>query len=253
MNGTVLRIEKCSIHDGDGLRTVVFLKGCMLRCDWCAAPESQEAEIAHGYGKIMSVAEVMNEVAKDEVFYFHSNGGLTISGGEPLFQPDFTLDLLRSCKKIGINTAIETAAYGDYQTIEKLLPHLDMIYADIKHIANDEHVKHIGVPNDMILDNIRHIAHSFSNLRVRIPLIPSFNMAESQIRDIARFCKSLNNLEFVEFLPFHRLGIGMYLRLGRESPPYRPPTKEEIIEAKEIFLCEAPSVIIKEQNRALLR
>jgi len=245
MIGTVLRIKKCSIHDGDGLRTVVFLKGCMLRCDWCAAPESQEAEIIHGYGKIMSVAEVMNEIAKDEIFYFHSNGGLTISGGEPLFQPDFTLALLSSCKKVGINTAIETAAYGDYQTIEKLLPYLDVIYVDIKHMVNEEHIKHTGVPNNMILDNIRRISRSFSNLRLRIPLIPNVNMDKGQIRDIARYCKSLDNLELVEFLPYHRLGIGMYLRLGRKDPTYRLPNKEEISEVKKIFCNEAPEVILQ--------
>ena len=245
MIGTVLRIDKCSIHDGDGLRTVVFLKGCMLRCTWCAAPESQEAEIIHGCGKIMSVAEVMNEVAKDEIFYFHSNGGVTISGGEPLLQPDFTLALLRSCNKVGINTAIETTAYGDYHTIEEMLSYLNVIYVDIKHMVNDEHIKHTGVSNNMILDNIRRISRSFSNLRVRIPLIPNVNMDKYQIKDIARYCKSLDNLEFVEFLPYHRLGIGMYPGLGRKVPSYRPPSKEEIDEVKKIFCIEAPEVILR--------
>ena len=249
MIGTVLRIEKCSIHDGDGLRTVVFLKGCKLRCDWCSTPESQDSEVVHGYGKIMSVAEVMDEIVKDEIFYFHSNGGVTISGGEPLFQPDFTLSLLRECKNIGINTAIETAANGDYQTIEKLLPYLDVIYADIKHIANDKHMKHTGVPNNMILDNIKRIARNFDNLRVRIPLIPNVNMEEGQIRDIARYCKSLNSLEFVEFLPYHRLGNETYMRLGREAPSYRQPSKKEIDEAKDIFHNEAPEIILQTNVR----
>ena len=245
MIGTVLRIEKCSIHDGDGLRTVVFLKGCKLRCSWCSTPESQESEAVQGFGKIMSVSEVMDEIVKDEIFYFHSNGGVTISGGEPLFQPDFTLDLLRKCKKNGINTAIETAAYGDYQTIEKLLSYLDVIYVDIKHMVNDEHIKHTGVPNNMILDNIKRIAHSFSNLRVRIPIIPNVNMGEGQIRDFARYCKSLNSLEFVELLPFHRFGSETYMRLGRKAPTYRSPSKEEIVEAKRIFLNEAPKIILQ--------
>ena len=112
--GRVLRIEKTSIHDGEGLRTVVFLKGCPLRCKWCSTPESQRMEIEKGYGKDMTVEEVVKEICKDEIFFFHSGGGVTISGGEVLMQADFAKEILISCMEQGIPTAIETSLYSSY-------------------------------------------------------------------------------------------------------------------------------------------
>jgi pyruvate formate lyase activating enzyme len=243
ITGTVLRIEKCSIHDGDGLRTVVFLKGCPLSCDWCAAPESQDIK-TQGFGSVMSAAQVLVEIAKDEIFYFHSNGGLTISGGEPLFQPEFTHVLLRESRKNGINTAIETCAYGDFSIIEKLLPYLNVLYADIKHLRDEEHIRHTGVSNSIILENIRRIAHNFSGLRIRIPLIPGVNMDEDQIKAAAGFCKSLERLELVEFLPYHRLGSETYRRLGRKVPAYQPPDKTMLAGARDIFSRAAPGITL---------
>lgn len=112
--GRVLRIEKTSIHDGEGLRTVVFLKGCPLRCKWCSTPESQRMEIEKRYGKDMTVEEVVKEICKDEIFSFHSGGGVTISGGEVLMQADFAKEILISCMEQRIPTAIETSLYSSY-------------------------------------------------------------------------------------------------------------------------------------------
>ena len=245
IQGKVLRVEKCSIHDGDGLRTVVFLKGCPLRCAWCASPESQESDFSFGYGKMMSAAELAAEIVKDEIFYFHSGGGLTLSGGEPLLQSDFCEAVLAHCKKLGINTAMETCAYGDYQAIEKLLPHLDTIYADIKIIDNIEHIKWTGASNETILYNISRLSQDyFGRLRIRIPLVPSINIDDNAIRAAAEFCKSLNKLDFVELLPYHRLGIETYLKLDRDYPlaNIMPPNPEIMERAKAIFTQLAPGV-----------
>ena len=243
--GRVLRIEKGAIHDGDGLRTVVFLKGCPLRCAWCASPDSQDAEFSEGYGLAMTAAEVLSEITKEEIFYFHSSGGVTISGGEPLEQADFTLALVSGCAKIGINTAIETCAYGGYSAIEKLLPHLNVIYADLKLMDDTQHIKHTGVSNKTILENVRRIASEFAGkLRIRIPLVPSINMDDGQIKAAANFCKDLARLDFVEFLPYHRLGIDTYRKLGREFllSGIIPPDKEAVEKAKSVFREATPGV-----------
>jgi pyruvate formate lyase activating enzyme len=194
----------------------------------------------------MTVAKVFNEIAKEEIFYFHSGGGVTISGGEPLMQSDFTLALIRQCKKMGINTAIETSAYGDFSVIEKLLPYLDVIYADLKLMDDEQHIKQTGVSNETILKNIKRIActaEEFSGkLRIRIPLIPTVNMEDEQIRAAAGFCQSLlrlnlSKLDFVEFLPYHGLGVGTYEKLGRKFllDGITPPDEESVERVKEVF------------------
>lgn len=242
ISGEVLRIEKCSIHDGDGLRTVVFLMGCPLRCLWCSTPESWQP----GYGKVMDTAEVMKEIAKDEIFYFHSGGGVTLSGGEPLCQPSFAARLLEECKKQGLHTAIETGMSADYECIEALLPWLDLIYADLKHINPDMHKKYTGMTNEGILRNIKSVAGSGfgGKLRIRIPMIPGINTAEENIKKTAEFCGTLAGLDYAELLPYHRLGVETYRRLGivYPLPDVAPPTAEDLDAARDIFRIAAPNV-----------
>ena len=134
--GMVLRIEKSSIHDGDGFRTVVFLKGCPLNCQWCSTPESQSLEVEKAgdrvYGNYMTVEEVMREVRKDSLFYFHSGGGMTLSGGELLSQPEFSLAILKNSRMECINTAVETSFYAPWKTIDKILPFVNTLFVDLK-------------------------------------------------------------------------------------------------------------------------
>jgi len=243
--GRILQIEKCSIHDGDGLRTVVFLKGCPFRCAWCAAPESQDSEFNFGYGRLMSSAELISEIAKDEIFYFHSGGGVTISGGEPLLQVGFCEAVLRECKSMGINTAIETCAFGSYGNLEKLLPHLDIVYADIKLMDNKEHIKWTGASNETVLSNIRCMSENFSGkLRIRLPLVPTVNMNENFLKSAAEFCKGLAKLDLVELLPYHRLGLESYRKLGRENSLANviPPGREAMEKARTVFSQLAPDI-----------
>ena len=238
LTGRVLRIERGSIHDGDGLRTVVFLKGCSLRCAWCAAPESQSFEFEFGYGSFMTVSDVVSEIAKDEIFFFHSGGGVTISGGEPLEQAEFCASILKECKEMGIHTAIETSAFGEYRNIEIMMPYLDLIYADIKLMDDNEHIRWVGASNETILSNIRRISQDFAGkLRIRLPLIPTININDSFIQTAAEFCKSLEKLDSVEFLPYHRLGADTYRKLGRENPmgDVMPPDEATVENAKKLF------------------
>lgn len=224
VRGRIFDIQKYSIHDGPGIRTIVFLKGCALRCRWCCNPESQEFEIQNmifggkekTVGRDVTVGEVMEEIKKDMPYYRRSGGGVTLSGGESLLQEEFATALLRMCHRNGINTAIETTGYASFEVIERYLPHLDYILMDIKHMNSQKHREFTTKPNELILENARKIAESGANLTVRVPVIPGFNNTKEEIAAIAEFAKSLKGVEHLHLLPYHRLGEDKYDGLGRE-------------------------------------
>ena len=236
IRGMVLRIERSSIFDGDGFRTVVFLKGCPLRCQWCSTPEGQSFQIEHTehntYGRVMTVEEVMKEIRKDTPFFFHSGGGMTVSGGEILAQPDFTLALLRAARSECINTAIETTFFAHWPVIEPILPYVNTAFVDIKLFNREQHKHYCGVDNQIILENVlqtNHVEKPF-RLIVRVPVIPGINDTEEEITQIGQFCAGLRHLQHVQLLPYHRLGTDTYRKLGR---PYlladvRSPAAEHI-------------------------
>ena len=216
--GSVLRIEKTSIYDGEGLRTVVYLKGCPLRCQWCSTPESQSQRIEKGFGQVMTTKEVMKEIEKDVVFFFHSQGGMTISGGEALIQPDFVRELLQESMYSGINTTLETSFYVDYQAILKVAPYLNSIYVDIKLFDSTKHKQSTGVSNQLILQNIEKFVRDFPEcpLHIRVPVIPTINLDKAELLNIASFVAGLPSVEELELLPYHRYGLQSYQQLGRD-------------------------------------
>ncbi|BFL47744.1 glycyl-radical enzyme activating protein [Lactonifactor longoviformis] len=289
----ILRIEKLSPNDGKGLRTVVFFKGCPLRCRWCSTPESQKMEqelyyrqakcrgcgkcvsscpqkalsldesanrikrddnkctkclicakvcpsnAAGVYGQVMTVEQVMKIILRDEVYYYHSGGGVTLSGGDVLCQAEFARDLLSLCKDAGIHTMAELDMYGDYSRIAMLLPYLDEFYADIKIMDGKIHKQYTGVDNHLILENIKK-ASKFSRpgaLHIRVPLIWNINDNPENISETAEYCKALASCEELEFLPYHRLGESTYEYLGRgyTMSDLKPMTFEEAYE-KVAFL-----------------
>lgn len=243
LRGTVLRIERSSIHDGEGFRTVVFLKGCPLRCQWCSTPESLSFKIEHTadytYGKMMTVEEVMKEVRKDIPFFFHSGGGMTLSGGELLAQSDFSLTLLQAAKSECINTAIETSFYGPWTAIQPILSFVDTAFADIKMFDPEQHKHYCGVDNQIIFDNLLQTNETEKPFRlvIRIPIIPNINDAKEELEQIGKFCAKLRHLHHVQLLPYHRLGTDTYKKLER---PYlltdvRPPSAEHMLRCQEIM------------------
>lgn len=154
----VLRIERSSIHDGSGFRTVVFLKGCPMRCQWCSTPESQSfveetAKDGTVYGTRMTVEQVIREVRKDSLFYFISAGGLTLSGGEILAQPEFSLALLKNAKMECFRTAVETSFIAPWEKIQPMLPYIDTAYVDLKVFDPKRHKEYCGISNERILKN----------------------------------------------------------------------------------------------------
>lgn len=245
--GRIFDIQRYSIHDGPGIRTIVFLKGCVLRCRWCCNPESQnydiETMIVHGkpktIGQDITVKEVMETVEKDRQYYRRSGGGLTLSGGESLCQPEFARDLLRAAKENGINTAMESMGCASYETIEKILPYLDTYLMDIKHTNPAKHKEFTGRSNELMLENAKKIAASgMTNLVIRVPVIPGFNDRVDEIESIARFAGSLLGVNKIHLLPYHRLGQDKYEGLGREylMGDVLPPTNEKMETLRQVVL-----------------
>ncbi len=237
--GRIFDVQRYSIHDGPGIRTIVFLKGCVLRCRWCCNPESQEFAIQtmkiHGEDRIMgrdvTVREMIELVEKDRPYYYRSGGGLTLSGGECLCQPEFSRDLLRAAKERGINTAIESMACAPYEKIEMLLPYLDTYLMDIKHTSPSKHREFTGRSNELMMENARNVALSGqTRLVIRVPVVPAFNDTIEEIQGIAGFAATLPGVKEIHLLPYHRLGQDKYEGLGR---PYlmegiEPPAMEKM-------------------------
>lgn len=244
VKGRIFDIQQFSTHDGPGIRTIVFLKGCLLRCRWCCNPESQAYEIQNMtrggktelVGRDVTVKEVFDVIKKDLNYYRRSGGGLTLSGGETLCQADFALALLRTCKDFGINTAIETTLCVPFDMIEPLIPYIDTFLVDIKHMNSAKHEEFTTMKNELILQNARRVSALAKRFVVRVPVIPGFNDTNEEIAEIAKFAASLPNVKEINLLPYHRLGYDKYVGLGREYKmgDVLPPTKEKMLELKEI-------------------
>lgn len=217
----VFNIQHYSLHDGPGIRTTVFLKGCPLRCRWCCNPESQEFEKDVDQIeqlKTMSIDEIIREVEKDEVFYRYGGGGLTISGGEPLAQGTFLIELLKEARKHYLSTAIETSGYGQKDILLEAAEYLDTVYFDVKSLNTEKHLEWTGVSNDIILDNLQDLVKTYGpklNIIVRTPVIPGFNDSEEDIKKIKHFLTSIGQKNY-ELLRYHKYGRGKYEKLGRE-------------------------------------
>ena len=251
VKGRIFDIQRFSTHDGPGVRTIVFLKGCPLRCRWCCNPESQFYEIQQlnqkgtvkTVGKDVSVAEVLEEVLRDRPYYRRSGGGMTLSGCECLWQPDFAMALLAACHENGVNTAIETTGFAETEVLNKFIPHVDLFLMDIKHTNSRKHEEFTTRPNEKILQNARYIAENAKKLIIRVPVIPTFNDTEQEIRDIASFAKSLPGVNEIHLLPYHSMGRDKYEGLSR---PYLmgdipSPTKEHM--QRLVKVCEETGLI----------
>lgn len=283
--GMVFSIQRFSVHDGPGIRTLVFLKGCPLSCIWCSNPESQgyepeilfRAERCIGCGECMRVCpnktadmlqnpakhklpscskceacviacnalalryvgnemtarEVFAEIEKDRLFYKNSMGGITLSGGEPLMQPHFALEILRLSKSAGFSTAIETSGYASWEAFETVMPYLDLILFDIKHMNDAEHIKLTGVSNKLIQENLERLAASKHRVIARFPLIPDCNDSDENVRDTALRVTSLG-IKQLDLLPYHELGRSKYEGLQREYQlTQKPLTDERVQNIKE--------------------
>lgn len=217
--GLIYNIQRYSLHDGPGIRTIVFLKGCPMECPWCANPESQKKEIelmgTDVIGQEKTVEEIINVVKRDKIFYNRSNGGLTLSGGEPLMQPDFSRNIAIEARKEGINVAIETSGYQKWELLWSVIEQVDIVLYDIKMMDYKRHKEVIGVSNEIILNNAINISKMKKEMIVRVPIIPGYNDSFENLEATAKFCKEIGVSE-IHFLPYHRLGVHKYSKLNRE-------------------------------------
>lgn len=255
MKGIVFDIRRFSVNDGPGIRTTVFMKGCPLRCLWCHNPESQEGGIAfhektrtmanvaktvtEQVGKEMSVDEVMGEILKDVVFYEESGGGVTFSGGEPLYQPQFLRALLAACKIRGIKTAVDTCGHADPKNFDEIINLTDLFLFDLKHPDSGRHLNYTGSDNEMIRKNLRLLIRYGANVIIRIPVIPGINDQPETMRQFADALKG-TGITKIHLLPYHSMAKTKYARLKRNNP-FTPPKQQHqsnMNDLKKIFTNE---------------
>ncbi len=211
------------------------------KCDNCG----KCAEVCHSKAFYMcgtdyTVDEVMERVHRDVPFFKRSGGGVTISGGECLCQPEFTLEILKRCKSEGIHTAVDTTGFVPWSHIEPILPYTDLFLYDIKNMDSELHKRVIGVPNELILENARKIAAAGGKFQIRIPMIPLFNDSKKAFREAGQFiCELGDSVEVVQILPYHKLGTVKWERLQRTGPILEAePPADEVVEARKKILEE---------------
>lgn len=287
INGTIFNIQRFSIHDGPGIRTIIFFKGCPLECKWCANPESQEKKKQIMYSKAdcrscgmcqrvcsheaiimkkdngieinrkkcvacgncieecipmalkmtgeeLSISEIKKEVMKDSAF-FRKEGGITLSGGEPLLQKEIAAKLLKSFHDLCIHTAIETCGQVNYENIEAVLPNCDLFLYDIKEMNSKKHEELTGVGNQTILKNLIKLGKTDAKIWIRMPIISGYNDDPKEVISVTDIARQIRNLEKIELLPYHNLGVSKYERLGKKyelSREIKAPTQEQLYDLK---------------------
>ena len=242
IEGTIFKIKKYALHDGPGIRTTVFLKGCPLLCRWCHNPEgldprpqtmsrrTSSGEIDETVGTVIGVDALIKEIEKDELFYDESGGGVTFSGGEPLAQPQFLESVLAACNRREIHAALDTSGFAPAAVLDRILPRLQLVLFDLKIMDAKQHQRYTGVSNPIILENLKRIADSRTPLRIRIPLIAGITDGDDNIAEIIRFAVTLKAIQGVDLLPFHRIGSEKYRRLGMtdNTSETQPPVPERV-------------------------
>ena len=245
MQGIVFDIKRGGVKDGPGIRTSVFLKGCPLRCIWCHNPESQAPEIQRAVttgeacGREMSVDAVMGEVLRDAVFYRTSGGGVTFTGGEPMLQFDFLKELCEAARAAGVHVALDTSGYAPWERFAELAPFVDLFLYDLKCMDPARHVELTGVPNDLILENLRRLDATGAKFWIRCPLVPGLNDSDSDLAALRKFTSALRNMEKLEICPYHPLGLEKCATFGL-TPCYAEkalPTSADLARWRQSLCC----------------
>lgn len=288
VSGTIFQIQRWSVNDGEGIRSTIFLKGCPLRCEWCANPESWHGapavlflqEKCTGCGRCAAVCaaaavridpvshkavaaaaclscgkccevcvsgarkqigmrvtvdDVMTIINRDAVFYRESGGGITFSGGEPFMQPDFLRQLVLACGRIGLDTAVETCGFYDWQPVKDIFGQLNCVFIDCKHMDDAVHRQWTGVGNRRILENIKRISRLPLRTIVRVPLISEVNANEENIRKMCQFLVRETAVTELELLPYHDYGKAKQQAAGLPEHSFSAPGEAAIARLKAII------------------
>lgn len=296
IKGLIFNIQRFSLHDGPGIRTTIFFKGCPLSCLWCQNPEglSSSKELfqysdkcinchsclkncpekaisfdgpepvidrsicklcmtctdncptgaLEAIGKEVSIQEVTDQVLKDMVIFEESGGGVTLSGGEPLMQEAFVIELLKAMKELNVNTAVETSGYVSLETLKMISPWTDLFLYDIKLIDPEESIKYTGISSKPVIDNFKYLAQNGSQIKVRMPLIPGINDQHEHLQLVAEALKE-NGINELELIPYHNFGRNKYRGLNKDYllQELEPPSKKQMAAAREVLLSEGISTI----------
>lgn len=267
MNGLIFDIQRFSVHDGPGIRTTVFMKGCPLRCRWCHNPEGLAMSPQLQYtraecigckrcgdrsslsdagrcptgalkvrGQCVTAEEITQAVLRDRDFY-GADGGVTFSGGECLLQPDFVAEVLGQVKALGIHTAVDTSGYVNWDAVEKTLPVADLFLYDVKCADSALHEQYTGVPNARILENLARLDAAGKRIWIRVPVIPDVNDSDAEMSAVARIVSGCKNVGKVTLMPYHTLGVSKYETLGLKVPyeTKKSIPKSRLDELKTIF------------------
>ena len=286
--GFIFNIQRFSLHDGPGIRTTVFFKGCPLRCMWCQNPEGISlnktlfcnsnkcldcrscekvcpehavsfsefgplinrdrctlclecveacpVETLEAAGREISVPELVGDILKDRVIFEESGGGATFSGGEPLFQPEFLVALLKALKNLDIHTTVETSGYSPWTVLEETAAWTDLFLYDLKLVDEEKSKHYTGTTNTLILDNLKALAEKGSNIQVRMPLIPSINDDYVNLQQTAAVLIKAG-IDELDLIPYHKLGTAKYANLGLDYklPHIKEPSTDQCFQAKSIL------------------
>lgn len=252
--GLIFDIKRFAVHDGPGIRTTVFMKGCPLACQWCHNPESISSAICtvpkrtvldgksyatdETVGREITVDELMLEILKDRVFMEESGGGVTFSGGEPLMQASFLKDMLTKCKEEGLHTVVDTSGYATLEVLKQIAPLTDLFLYDLKVMDDEVHRRLTGVSNRLILQNLSYLVNNDFAVRVRIPVVPGVSDRSENITDTIAFLSKLGKpVQGVDLLAFHRTAQHKYERFGIENHFQNTPAvqKSELSVLQEQF------------------
>jgi len=250
----VSHIQRFSVNDGEGIRTTVFLAGCLLRCAWCCNPETWEADPAPAsypagaskiLGRAMAVDEIVREIRRDNVFHRASGGGVTWSGGEPFFSPPAISALVEACAAIGLRQAAETSGLFSWVACETTVKLLDFVFLDIKHMDSDVHERLTGVGNGTILENAERLGALGVETVVRVPLVKGANDGAENLALTARFVRRVMRCNRMEILPYHDLGREKYELLGLDwrRAAYERPSREDVERAERIVASEGAEIV----------
>ena len=241
MQGRIHSIETCGTVDGPGLRYIIFTQGCPLRCQFCHNPDTWKM----GDGKVMAVKELVDDILTYLPFFEASGGGVTVSGGEPLLQTKFLVALFKELKKLGIHTTIDTSggcfskSPSYLETLDELLELTDLVLLDMKQFNPEKHKRLTGLSNEHILDFANYLKEKNIPVWIRHVLVPERSDFDEDLYALADFIDTLTNVEKIEVLPYHKLGVYKYEAIGINYPleGIDPPTAERIKNAEQILGC----------------
>jgi pyruvate formate lyase activating enzyme len=255
MKGLIFSIKRYSVHDGPGIRVTFFMKGCPLSCWWCHNPEGissepetvdqiqkvgeKEFRVEEKAGKYYTPDEIVEILEKEKIFISESKGGVTFSGGEPLLQPEFLLEVLNRCKSEGFHTAVDTSGYAKAEQYMPILQYTDLLLFDIKHLDDIKHFRYTGVSNDLILNNLKLILDNGKDVWLRVPVVPGINDDSGHLEMLKSFIvkNKCSNLKKINLLSYHKIGSSKYKKF---RVPYRmngieQPSSSRMQELKKYF------------------